>query len=79
MSKKHLTKRKLLILSQSQFDMLKSLEINKAQNLELINYCNSKGIIFLSTPFDEESIQELLDLNICAFKVASTDTTNLPF
>jgi len=59
--------------------MLKSLEITKNQNKELISYCDRKGIIFLSTPFDEESLDELVDLNIPAFKVASTDTTNLLF
>jgi len=66
-------------VSESQFEMLKKLEITKEQNWELILYCEKKGIIFLSTPFDEESIDELIELNIPAFKVASTDTTNLMF
>ena len=65
--------------AESQFEMLKKLEISKKQNLELIEYCNMKNILFLSTPFDEESIEELSELNIAAFKIASTDTTNLPF
>ncbi len=64
---------------ESQFDMLKSLEITQSQNRELIEYCNNKKIIFLSTPFDEDSIDELVELDLPAFKVASTDTTNLPF
>ncbi len=64
---------------ESQFKMLKKLEINKEQNSELISYCHKKGIIFLSTPFDEESIDELDELGVPAYKVASTDTTNLPF
>ena len=64
---------------ESQFEMLKSLEITKSQNRELVEYCNEKNIIFLSTPFDEDSIDELVELNLPAFKVASTDTTNLPF
>lgn len=64
---------------ESQFEMLKSLEINQNQNRELIKYCNNKNIIFLSTPFDEDSIDELVELELPAFKVASTDTTNLPF
>lgn len=66
-------------LKESQFEMLKSLEITKIQNKELVEYCNNKNIIFLSTPFDEDSIDELLELDLPAFKVASTDTTNLPF
>ena len=64
---------------ESQFDMLKRLEINKSQNKELIEYCEKNNIIFLSTPFDEESIDELNELDVSAFKVASTDTTNLLF
>lgn len=64
---------------QTQYEMLKSLEITNSQNKELIEYCNEKGIIFLSTPFDEDSIEDLNNLDISAFKIASTDTTNLPF
>ena len=65
--------------TESQYDMLKALEITQKQNKELVKYCDKQGIIFLSTPFDEESIDELVELNMAAFKVASTDITNLPF
>ncbi len=65
--------------SESQMEMLKKLEVTKEQNLELMNYCNSKGILFLTTPFDEESIDDLDVLNLAAYKVASTDLTNIPF
>jgi N-acetylneuraminate synthase len=65
-------------VSESQFEMLKKLEVTKEQNLELINYAKQKGIIFLSTPFDEESLEELEELNVEAFKISSTDITNLP-
>ncbi len=65
--------------SESQFEMLKKLEITKEQNIELINYCKQNSIIFLTTPFDEESLEELDTLNLPAYKVASTDTTNLLF
>ena len=65
--------------SESQFEMLEKLEITKEQNIELINYCKRKNIIFLTTPFDEESLEELDTLNLPAYKVASTDTTNLLF
>jgi len=64
---------------ESQFEMLKRLEVTKQQNLDLIQYCKDKGITFLSTPFDEDSLEELIDIGIPAIKVASTDTTNLPF
>ena len=64
---------------QSQMDMLKALEVTRDQNLELKKYCLSKNIIFLTTPFDEVSLDELDELDLPAYKVASTDLTNLPF
>ena len=65
--------------SETQFDMLKKLEVSKEQNIELKRHCSEKGIIFLTTPFDEESLEEIDELDLPAYKVASTDTTNLPF
>ncbi|MCD4729166.1 MAG: N-acetylneuraminate synthase family protein, partial [Bacteroidales bacterium] len=64
---------------ESQFEMLKKLEITKEQNIELVDYCKQNNIIFLTTPFDEESLDELDSLDLPAYKVASTDTTNLLF
>jgi len=64
---------------ESQFEMLKKLEITRDQNIELVNYCKKKNILFLTTPFDEESLDELDALDLPAYKVASTDATNLPF
>ena len=65
--------------SESQYDMLKRLEVSREQNLELKKHCTKKNIVFLTTPFDEESLEELDELDLPAYKVASTDTTNLPF
>ena len=65
--------------AESQFDMLKKLEISLQQTAALKAYCEKKGIIFLTTPFDEQSLQELDSLDLAAYKIASTDTTNLPF
>ena len=64
---------------QSWFDLLKSQEISVDMHKKLINYCNQKKIIFLSTPYDEESADLLDNLNVAAFKIASTDTNNLRF
>lgn len=64
---------------ESQIDMLRKLEVTKEQNLELKKYCEEKNIIFLTTPFDEVSLDEIDELNLPAYKIASTDTTNLPF
>lgn len=63
---------------ESQFDMLKKLEMSTRQNRELMDYCANKGIIFLTTPFDEVSLEELDELDLPAYKIASTDLTNLP-
>ena len=65
--------------SESQYDMLKKLEVTREQNLELKKHCADKDIIFLTTPFDEESLDDLDELDLPAYKIASTDTTNLPF
>jgi len=65
--------------NESQYDMLKRLEVSREHNLELRQYCLNKGIIFLTTPFDEESLEEIDELDLPAYKIASTDTTNLPF
>jgi len=64
---------------ESQFDMLKKLEVSQEQNLELKEYCEEKDIIFLTTPFDEISLDEIDILDLPAYKVSSTDITNLPF
>lgn len=62
--------------NQSQYLMLKELELTFEQNLAIKNYCDKKGIEFLSTPFDEKGLDELIQLNLSAYKISSTDTTN---
>jgi len=47
-------------------------------HIELIDYCKKKKIIFLSTPYDEDSVDLLESLDVSAFKIASTDTSNIP-
>ncbi len=64
---------------QSWFQLLKTQEISRKMHIDLIQYCKKKGIIFLSTPYDEESADLLYDLDIPLFKIASTDTSNTPF
>ena len=65
--------------NESQFDMLKKLELDSQSHKELITYCNSKNIMFLSTPFDIESIQLLNHLELMIFKIPSGEITNLPY
>jgi sialic acid synthase SpsE len=64
---------------ETQHAMLKRLEVSKDQNIELNKYCLKNGIIFLTTPFDEESLKDLDDIELPAYKVASSDLTNIPF
>jgi N,N'-diacetyllegionaminate synthase len=64
---------------ESQFEMVKKLEMTDQMHIELINHCKSAGIQFLSTGFDIESNQYLFDLNIPFFKVPSGELTNLPY
>lgn len=63
----------------SQFNMLKKLELDIGTHKELISYCNSKNIMFLSTPFDHDSIELLSDLGLQIFKIPSGEITNLPY
>ena len=64
---------------ESQFDMLKKLELSKEMHTELINYSKIKDIKFLSSPFDFESIELLKDLGLKIFKIPSGEITNLPY
>ncbi len=63
----------------SQFQMLKNLEMPYEWHFELRDYANSLGIKFLSTGFDEESIDFLDDLGIDLFKIPSGEITNRPY
>ncbi|SEL00212.1 N-acetylneuraminate synthase [Chitinophaga rupis] len=65
--------------SETQLEMLRKLELSEAAHLELIEYCKSKGIQFLSTPFDLESIDLLKKLGVTLGKVPSGEITNLPY
>ena len=64
---------------ESQFDMLKKLELDFNDHKNLINYCNKKSITFLSSPFDIESVNLLNKLNLQIFKIPSGEITNLPY
>ena len=64
---------------QSQYEMLKKLELSYADFLELKEYCEFKGIQFLSTPFDEDAVDSLEELEVEIYKISSGDITNKPF
>ena len=64
---------------ESQLSMLKKLELDSNAHKKLINYCKKKNIIFLSTPFDHESIDLLNELELEIFKIPSGEITNLTY
>ena len=64
---------------ESQFDMLKSLELSYEMHHQLIEYSTKKGIEFLSTAFDSDSLQFLIDdLGLTTLKIPSGEITNGP-
>jgi len=63
---------------QSQFEMLKGLELSAENFREIEKHAHLKGIIFLSTPFDTESVDMLDHLGVPAFKIPSGEITNWP-
>ena len=65
--------------NDSQYEMLKKLELSQALHQELMDYCNQKGVKFLSTGFDNESLAFLSQLGITIAKVPSGEITNLPY
>ena len=66
-------------VNESQFEMIKKLELDITSHKNLIKYCNKKGIRFLSTPFDNDSIDLLFDLGVDLFKIGSGELTNFPY
>lgn len=65
--------------TESQLEMIKRLELPFAAFRDLHRYCGERGMLFLSTPFDEESAAFLVELGVAALKVPSGEVTNLPF
>lgn len=63
----------------SQYSMLKKLELSPDQHFELISYCNDKGIKFFSTAFDIDSINFLAKLKLGLWKIPSGEITNYPY
>ncbi len=65
--------------NDSQFEMLKKLELSIEDHQYLIDYCNKRKIQFLSSGFDLESLQFLKDLGITLAKIPSGEITNYPY
>ena len=63
----------------SQYQMLKQLELSVDDHIELIEYCSLKKINFFSTAFDLDGISYLSSLNLGVFKIPSGELTNFPY
>lgn len=64
--------------SGTQYEMLKKLELSFEDHIILKKYAEEKGLIFISTPFDFESVDLLEKLNVDLYKTSSGDLTNIP-
>ncbi|MCA9766659.1 MAG: N-acetylneuraminate synthase [Carnobacterium sp.] len=64
---------------ESQYQMIKKLELDYDKHQELMDYATSLGVMFLSSAFDLESIDLLQDLGLSVFKIPSGEITNLPY
>lgn len=64
---------------ESQLEMLKKLEFDMDAHRELFAHCKRRNIVFMSTPFDFESIDLLNGLGLEIFKIPSGEITNLPY
>ncbi|HOD72463.1 MAG TPA: N-acetylneuraminate synthase [Deltaproteobacteria bacterium] len=64
---------------ESQLSMLRRLELGVEEHRELVRFCRSQRIMFLSTPFDEQSADLLESLGVPMLKIGSGELTNLPF
>tara|TARA_B100000073_G_C23737667_1_gene572757 strand:- start:2066 stop:3070 length:1005 start_codon:yes stop_codon:yes gene_type:complete len=65
--------------SENQLAMLQKLELTQEQHLHLIDHCKKRGIEFLSTAFDSNSLRLLENFNLKRFKIPSGEITNLPY
>ena len=67
-------------VTESQFDMLSRLELDYDTHKSLVAYCKNLGVEFLSTAFDKESLDFLVnDLKLTTLKIPSGELTNAPF
>lgn len=65
--------------NETLYEMTKKLEMDFNEHKELMSYCKDKNIMFISSPFDLESIDLLNDLGLEIFKIPSGEITNLPY
>lgn len=70
---------RLLVPSEARYEMLRQLELTHKMHQELIESCHEHKIGFLSTGFDEQSVDMLAEFGQTLFKIPSGEITNLPY
>lgn len=71
--------KQIIYEEDSQYSMLKKLELDFSSHVILSQYCSEKHILFLSTAFDLDSIDRLEELRVPLHKIPSGEITNLPY
>jgi N,N'-diacetyllegionaminate synthase len=66
-------------VNESQYEMLKKLELDEDMHKAIIEHCKQKQIMFLSSAFDNESVDMLNNFGMAIFKIPSGEITNLPY
>ena len=62
----------------SIYEIMRRCSLNEADELELKNYAESKGMIFISTPFSRAAADRLHKWNVAAYKIGSGESNNYP-
>lgn len=70
--------KKITNASETQYEMLRRLELSRADHITLINKCRARNIGFLSTAFDQQSFDMLMQFDLEYVKLSSGDLTDLP-
>ncbi len=70
---------RLTVASETQYEMLRRLELTAAMHETLLAHCRTRDIGFFSTGFDIESVEKLAKMGLNRFKVPSGEITNLPY
>lgn len=66
------------ISSEKLWDIIKRCELTESEEIQVKRYCDSKGIMYLSTPFSREAADRLNEMKVPAFKIGSGECNNLP-
>ena len=76
--KKSLAKQGEDLGTEYVLDLLERFQLSQDEHKKVAQYCDDKGILYMCTPWDSDSIITLEALGVQAYKVASADLTNLP-